>query len=192
MTREPRGACGRITETAISRLRAAGSIHGIQDREAYASYCKACKKWYCGLCAFPNWQRLKREHGLDGYRLAEKIGEASLRGELDSGPILSESPTCPVCRTELSAEKSGGCFIATAACGDEEAWEVRVLRDLRDHVLLHSRLGLGPVDAYTRPSPPVARWISHRARVRGAVRSAFIRPLARLVVRLGLAPRREA
>jgi hypothetical protein len=79
--------------------------------------------------------------------------------------------------------KKGGCFIATAACGSPDAWEVEVLRAFRDERLLGSRLGRFAVDAYYRISPPLARWIERSPRLRRWVRRALIQPLARKLER---------
>lgn len=75
---------------------------------------------------------------------------------------------------------SGGCFIATAACGPESE-EVRVLRSWRDQVLLGSRAGRRLARLYSRVSPPLARWLEGSARARRVVRRCLIKPVARLV-----------
>lgn len=74
---------------------------------------------------------------------------------------------------------SSGCFIATAACGDEDHPDVAALRAYRDDVLLRSPLGHSVVQTYYRLSPPLARWIAPRPQVRAAVRALVVSPLAR-------------
>ena len=76
--------------------------------------------------------------------------------------------------------REGACFIATAACGGTDAWEVRVLRTFRDRVLLRSGLGEHVVEAYYRWSPPLARRIQTRPGRRAAVRRGLVRPAAHL------------
>ena len=73
------------------------------------------------------------------------------------------------------------CFIATAACGDPDAWEVARLRSFRDRVLLHTAPGRRFVNAYYRLSPPLARFIGTHAALRALVRRTVIRPLVLIV-----------
>jgi len=49
-----------------------------------------------------------------------------------------------------------GCFIATAAYGDEDLIEVHFLRQFRDRYLINSRLGRALVWVYYRYGPHVA------------------------------------
>jgi hypothetical protein len=74
--------------------------------------------------------------------------------------------------------KSGGCFIATAACGSEYAWEVMVLRAYRDQVLSASSLGRAFIAAYYRVSPPIARVVARVPSLRRLIRDNFINPVA--------------
>jgi hypothetical protein len=92
-------------------------------------------------------------------------------------------------RLRLSAEqqkqlKADACFIATAACGDVDAWEVVALREFRDRVLAPTAIGRFLVETYYRLSPPLAAFISRRPPLRAAARTALIRPLARSAQRL--------
>jgi len=99
--------------------------------------------------------------------------------------------TCHNCKTDQSyprdfgkasapsSEQRSGCFIATAACGDENAWEVIALRRFRDEVMLSSRFGRFLVACYYQLSPPIARLIGKNRILRNAVRRWFIKPLAR-------------
>jgi hypothetical protein len=70
------------------------------------------------------------------------------------------------------------CFVATAAMGDADAFEVVQLRAWRDRVLVPSAVGRLVVAAYYRVSPPAARWIARHPHVRRVVRAWVIRPLA--------------
>jgi hypothetical protein len=72
------------------------------------------------------------------------------------------------------------CFIATAACGDELAEEVILLRALRDEILLRSGSGRQLVRTYERFSPPFADWIAVSALRRNAARRFLVRPVARM------------
>ena len=72
-----------------------------------------------------------------------------------------------------TGHKSRACFVATAAYGCPDAPEVERLRRFRDQVLLKSTLGTLAVRAYYRLSPPVARLIAGRPRLRTAVRRAL-------------------
>lgn len=67
------------------------------------------------------------------------------------------------------------CFVATAACGSRDAWEVRVLRRLRDRVLVRFGMGRWVVEQYYRWGRIPAAVVSS---------SSFLRTVARL----GLAP----
>ena len=77
--------------------------------------------------------------------------------------------------------KSGGCFIATAACGDPFAPEVIELSAFRDDVLLRSRFGLAFVRLYYTVSPPVAAVIARSAVLRRAAMAIVVKPAAWLV-----------
>ena len=71
--------------------------------------------------------------------------------------------------------KSGGCFIATAAYGSAMADDVRYLRAFRDQYLLTNELGRRFVSYYYRWSPPLAEGLRSHENWRA-------------LVRLGLAP----
>jgi len=69
--------------------------------------------------------------------------------------------------------KGSSCFIATAAYGDVDAPEVEALRRFRDRHLLTNRPGAAFVRFYYRVSPPLARMIEGRPRLRAAVRKTL-------------------
>jgi len=66
--------------------------------------------------------------------------------------------------------QSRACFIATAAYGDADSPEVEHLRRFRDRHLLTNPFGTAFVRVYYRCSPPVARLIARKPRLRVAVR----------------------
>lgn len=68
-----------------------------------------------------------------------------------------------------------GCFIATAAFGDNSHPIVLLLRDFRDRILLQYAAGRWFVNTYYRLSPPLAKIIEDR-------------PIAMLVTRIALLP----
>jgi hypothetical protein len=110
--------------------------------------------------------------------LSDGACPALLLHQKGAKPIVSFPP-----RFSDKPAGSGGCFIATAACGSPLAEEVELLRGFRDVVLAPKAAGRALVAFYERCSPPLARWIAFRPRVRGVVRGLLIRPLARLVGR---------
>jgi uncharacterized protein YjbI with pentapeptide repeats len=71
---------------------------------------------------------------------------------------------------------SGACFIATAACGTDQAEAVVRLREFRDLLLCRSRLGRRFIAAYERGSPPLARCIERSRVLRWLARNVIVRP----------------
>jgi len=80
-----------------------------------------------------------------------------------------------------SPEKEGGCFIATAAFGSQDAFEVEFLRNFRDEVLLLNPLGRVFVKVYYYISPPIANLISKHKLLRKATRVFFIEPIVKSI-----------
>ncbi len=99
--------------------------------------------------------------------------------------LLEGIQTFDALAKQLGASKSSGCFIATAACGSDQAEDVVHLQDFRDTVLRPRLLGTALVTAYEACSPPVARFIARSSLMRFAVRLFVVRPAASLA-RLGL------
>ena len=83
-------------------------------------------------------------------------------------------------RQQPNAAETKGCFIATAACGDAGAPEVRVLREFRDTVLGASAPGRAFVEGYYALSPTLARRIEGRPFARTMTRRLVVRPASRL------------
>jgi len=66
------------------------------------------------------------------------------------------------------------CFIATAAFGDIDAPQVRLLREMRDRSLLKTEWGRRFVRFYYRWSPPVAAWLKEHTVVSRLVRASLL------------------
>ena len=81
---------------------------------------------------------------------------------------------CVYCEAMVNQRnRSRRCFIATAVYGDGDAEEVRVLREFRDEVLLHFRLGRAFVAFYYRYSPPIAASLGRHQGWRRCVRGVL-------------------
>ncbi len=78
-------------------------------------------------------------------------------------PVYIPSPAA------LAGQK-GNCFIATAAYGSYDDFDVWVLRQFRDRVLLVSGPGRWFVRTYYRLSPPLAHFIAGHGALRAVVR----------------------
>jgi hypothetical protein len=104
------------------------------------------------------------------------------------GETLLETVTCDCgCKNALTAltmkepQKSGTCFVATAACGDPFAPEVIVLSAFRDDVLSASGIGRAFIRLYNAVSPPIAAVIARSGALRRAAMVLIVRPAVRLV-----------
>lgn len=74
-------------------------------------------------------------------------------------------------------DSGGGCFVATAAHGDYDAREVRVLRDFRDRYLAEYTLGRAFIEAYYTHGPAAADWIAERPLARSTTRGLLTLPV---------------
>jgi hypothetical protein len=72
----------------------------------------------------------------------------------------------------------GGCVVATAAHGDYNAPEVRILRQFRDQFLLPRHGGRSAVRAYYEHGGPLAVWIAEREWAKNTTRAALAVPTA--------------
>lgn len=78
---------------------------------------------------------------------------------------------------KVKAQKSGGCFIATACYESYSSPEVMILRNFRDRFLSNNLLGKMFVKVYYFTSPPIANFISKREALKVVVRKFLIAPL---------------
>ncbi len=106
------------------------------------------------------------------YRRAEKSFEEVKPKTVRAAEAVT-SLEGEVEETETKGLKSRACFIATAAYGDTYAPEVEALRRFRDRRLLTNRPGTAFVRLYYRLSPPLARLIAKKPRLRSVVRKAL-------------------
>ncbi len=123
-------------------------------------------------------------HGADAHNAEdeEAIARAFRRAEKAFEEVRPTRVQAAEAVTSLSGEnqdeagkgvKSSMCFIATAAYGDADAPEVEALRRFRDRHLLTNRPGAAFVRLYYRWSPPLARLIERKPRLRAAVRKTL-------------------
>lgn len=95
---------------------------------------------------------------------------------------------CDFCERDISKvrdkmekeKREGACFIATAAYGTPFAREIDVLRDWRDNSLKKNFLGVLFVKVYYKISPPIARFIARRGKLRKLVR-VILKPMVRVL-----------
>ncbi|MCL5286509.1 MAG: hypothetical protein M1453_00735 [Acidobacteria bacterium] len=81
-----------------------------------------------------------------------------------------------VVTVEPTETAGSGCFIATAACGTDQAPEVVELRMFREKVLRQTRTGRAMIAVYETVSPPLARVIRCSETLRWLVRVGVVRP----------------
>jgi hypothetical protein len=123
-------------------------------------------------------------HGADARNAEDEqaIARAFRRAERSFEEVRPHSVSAAEAVTSLEGEtedaegkglKSGGCFIATAAYGRPDAPEVEALRRFRDRRLLTNVPGTAFVRLYYRLSPPVARLIARKPRLRSVVRKTL-------------------
>jgi hypothetical protein len=93
--------------------------------------------------------------------------------------------------TQSAPKSSGGCFVATAACGDPFAPEVMALSAFRDDVLLQNGIGRTFVRLYYLMSPRIAALISQSAGLRRAAMVLIVRPAVRLCAVWDVQPLRK-
>ena len=110
-----------------------------------------------------------------------------LSGMLDQGDTVHVSGTIEggVLQVMRITDTSGAilaqaaCFVVTAVCGDPLAFEVQVMRQFRDRVLMRSWLGRMAAVVYWRVGPILAKWLGNRPRLCRCIRWLALSPLSR-------------
>jgi uncharacterized protein YjbI with pentapeptide repeats len=108
----------------------------------------------------------------------------SQRSRMGSRIEMMEDPPPQPAKPESVDRRGGGCFLASAACGSEDADDVVRLREFRDIVLLKTRLGRLLIAVYESLSPPLAQVVSKSSVLRLGVRVLIVRPLGCIVERV--------
>lgn len=88
--------------------------------------------------------------------------------------VASELPPPPAPVPQGLGDGDDICFIATAAYGDIDVPQVRLLREVRDRLLLKTSWGREWVRSYYRWSPPVAQWLKAHPVASRAVRLSLL------------------
>jgi TPR repeat protein len=151
-------------EYALGTIYDSGKGVARDESEALRWFERAAQKGHPDAAAA--WRRLRDRQTV--------LREAERTGTVYVGAAPAGVPASP-------AKK---CFIATAACGSEDAPDVAALRRFRDGCLARRRLGRAAIAAYELGSPPVAAFISTRPVLRALVRVVIVRPVARAAGRL--------
>ena len=120
-------------------------------------------------------------------RASGALGDEPRAPEPDVQPTVERSTAersrDSTAATEPQAPRTGGCFLATAACGSESADEVVRLRAFRESVLRPTLIGRAFIGVYETVSPPLARLVARSPLARSLVRTLLIRPARRLADR---------
>lgn len=92
--------------------------------------------------------------------------------------------TNPISHETIVTVDSGGCFVATAAAGSVDAFEVRYLSQFRDMWLTTSRAGRLVVATYYRISPPIACFIARSELLRWFALKGLVQPVVSMMRRI--------
>jgi hypothetical protein len=103
------------------------------------------------------------------FTLSDDTDTIEVRAD-DDGDVEESNEGNNIAQTSMPP---GGCFIATSACGPDDA-NVETLRSFRDSRLTTDSLGSGFVSAYYRLSPPVAEFIDDHPALKPGVRALLL------------------
>lgn len=98
--------------------------------------------------------------------------------------LLAVEPDSEVAKKIIEKSPSGGCFIATAACGSAEAPEVLTLRAFRDRFLLQNPAGWRFVAGYYAISPSLASLIGRFGLLRVLTRWVLVKPVSVVITQV--------
>jgi hypothetical protein len=148
---------------------------GITKNEARAAFGKATEWWEYSLRCEKIPDNEVQASTFEQIHKSLKRVETRL-GNAGIPPMPTSTPPAP--------KSSGGCFVATAACGDPFAPEVITLSAFRDDILLQSPLGRVFVTLYYAVSPPIAAVLVQSQVLRRIALYTFVKPLAHTVATL--------
>ena len=124
------------------------------------------------------------EHYID-YKYDENTEHVLLRNLCMGKPIQTGLKILSKYRIGPHGKKiKEGCFIATAACGTENANDVVLLSDFRDTFLEIFLLGKYFISYYYRFSPQIAKKIENSYFAKTLTRKMFIHPIAKICKKL--------
>lgn len=114
-------------------------------------------------------------NGTEYYFVAATVDEAGNVQYFANPTKLAANPDLYVATPEnvIGLLQGEQCFIATAAFGSNQAWQVELLRNFRDQVLLKFAAGKAFVEFYYRHSPPLANQIASRPWAKQIVRASL-------------------
>lgn len=102
----------------------------------------------------------------------------------DSVPAASAGPSSQPGVAPEEKKSDSSCFIATAVYGTPYCFELDVLRDFRDNILLKNRVGIVFVSIYYRIGPFLAEKVAAVPAVKSICRTVFDRIILPVVCRL--------
>jgi Leucine-rich repeat (LRR) protein len=122
----------------------------------------------------------------EGYRFVDWTGDVDTIVDVE----VVETAITMEGSYEITAnfEKSGGCFIATAAYGTPMAEEIQILREFRDEYLFTNPLGKALVGLYYQVSPPIAEFITDHPSLKPIMRVGLLPAVAMSAVAVNTTP----
>ena len=155
------------------------TLSGLQNDVSHVLAVSASKQitYFINVVAVDSTGNATHESGV-GTEASVPLGASLVSAE---SVIETGTPEQLTAFPELTDD---GCFIATAANGDENARQVVVLREFRDRYLLTNTVGGWMVSQYYKHSPPVARYLHYHPVLKPLVR-ALLSPLVVLTLFLG-------
>ncbi|TVU53417.1 MAG: hypothetical protein EA414_12290 [Arthrospira sp. PLM2.Bin9] len=111
---------------------------------------------------------IQNQEKLDNLQPIKDESDESLKAIRKALSEISEEKVCP-----LSLEKSGGCFVATAAYSSSNHPDLDTFRKFRDRTLLTNPLGRLVVSVYYQIGPQLAQYVN---------RSLFVKKIVRFLL----------
>jgi len=141
-------------------------------------------RFRCVKCGKPHNLKCCRSCGRGFYK-TEKGRDGLMCVNCGSGPIDWNCPSCGaknlISKSIEYLSKKESCFIATAVYESYEAPEVIILRKFRDDILNLSKLGQYFIKFYYFFSPPLAKFLSKKSKLKIIVREKILTPFVRYI-----------